>query len=480
MPNPTANLDPTLRLAARVSLGAATGLTLFWLWCCWCGFPAIPWNDIRVAPAIALHQGLSAYSTATAGPITTWTYGPVPILLMWPAGLAATAAGALQAAGAIHIGIMVGVLVWVCFAWPVQPGANLDPGRRFMAALLCVLLVRNPTSGYVVFCADSPGVALGLLSLLALARGHRWAAAAMAATAAACKQTMVDIALAECLWLYVAVAPKEAAYHALRCMAAGLFVAIACIPLFGAAELWYSLVELPRRFPSVPPWPRLGDHLPYLAGHVLLPGLVLAAGRRRIFRRESPFLLPALAFCCTLPLGFAGLFTVGGNVNSLHSFWLWFPPTLLLFLGAAPAAWFGVKTRLGVALLLAALATGWIQSSGLPARPNLRVYRDAAELTRLMPGRVWFPLHPVVTLYSDRRLYHDLDGLTVRKIVGEPVSDEHFRSFMPLRRQVCAMLLPVGWAVTDIRLARLPAGSTTRVFGVFQLDGVFNGTEPNR
>ncbi|HVZ63201.1 MAG TPA: hypothetical protein VG936_01330 [Lacunisphaera sp.] len=454
--------------------------TAVWLWGCWCGFPAIPWNDIRVAPAVALHRGISAFSTASAGPLSTWTYGPVPILLLWPAGFASGAAGAVQVAGIIHIITTIAAFALVAFGWPTAAGRDGTMGVRFGAALLCVLLVRNPTSGFLVFCADAPGIAFGLGSLLALARGDRWTAAVCAAAAAGCKQTMVDVGLAEFVWLWVAGSPRDAIHHLARCAAAGLVLAAASVALFGGAAFWYTAVVLPGRFPSAPWLPRLLDHGPYLLAHVGLPVLIMSMMRRRIFRRDSPYLLPALAFLVTLPLGFAGLLKVGGNVNSLHSFWLWFPPTLVVFAADARSGRFGRLVAPGLALLTAAVSSCWLVTSRLPARPNLRAYDDAARLTQLFPQRIWFPLHPLITLYSDGRLYHDLDGMTVRRIAGVPVSDEQFFSGMPAHREVCAMLLPVGWAVTDIRLARLPAGSTTRVFGVFQLDGVFKDTEPNR
>jgi len=99
-------------------LGLAGLLTAIWLWSCWCSFPSNPWNDIRVAPALALSRGISIYTPADAGPVSTWVYGPLPLLVLAPAGLASTAAGAIQVAGAIHILLRVLVVVLVCLLWP--------------------------------------------------------------------------------------------------------------------------------------------------------------------------------------------------------------------------------------------------------------------------------------------------------------------------------------------------------------------------
>jgi hypothetical protein len=76
-----------------------------------------------------------------------------------------------------------------------------------------------------------------------------------------------------------------------------------------------------------------------------------------------------------------------------------------------------------------------------------------------------------VTLYSDGRLYHDLDGLGVRRIVGLPVSAEHFAADMPRLRQANATLLPVGWGPADIADARLPPHTPALIFGSWRIDG---------
>ena len=466
--------DSLLVRATWISLGAAALLSAIWLWCCWCSFPGIPWNDIRVAPAVAWHHGISIYSLPASGPVSTWIYGPLPLLLMWPAGLAPGAIGAIEIAGAIHIGLKVLTLALACWFWPAAQApaaAAQDWQRRLAAALLCVLLVRNDTSGYLVYSADAPGVAFGLLSLLALARRQYWLAAACAAASASCKQTLVGVGLAQLIWLFATVSPQAAWRHLGRCVVAGSVAAMASASVFGVAGLWHTMFEIPAGFPWAGLAGRLEQHAVYLLLHVVLPIVAMVVGRRFFFSRTSPVLLPSLAFFCTLPLGVAGLLKIGGNVNSLHSFWLWFPPTLIALATGERFGRLGQKGILAASLATVAVASLWLQTSNLRVLPNVQAYREATYLAARLPEKIWFPLHPIVTLYSDGRFYHDLDGICERRLAGQPLGPEHFLAHTPRRRQASATLLPVGWGLSEISDRRLPENAPVTTFGLWRIDG---------
>ncbi len=471
--NPSAP-RPLLTLLTWVVLSAASLFTALWLWSCWCSFPSNPWNDIRVAPAIALHHGISIYTPAGSGPVSTWVYGPLPLFVMWPAGFATSAAGALEVAGAIHIVLRILVIGVVCWFWPAAPGAPGRNGRlRFGALLLAVLLVRNESSGYLVYSADAPGLAFGLLSLLALAHRRDWIAAACAAAAVACKQTLLGVAAAEIIWLLATVSAGAALRQALRCLAAGAVVAAGAIGCFGFPGLWHTMIELPAHFPWSAPVERLLYHQTYLWLHVVLPLAVIAAGRRFFLRRESPALLPALAFLCTLPLSFAGFLKIGGNVNALHSVWLFLPPALAALVSSPACVRRAPAGGLALATLAAVVAGAWLQTSVVRIRPNVAAYREAALLAQRLPGKIWFPMNPVVTLYSDHRFYHDYDGLLERVVAGQGISDAQFFAHMPRQRKVTATFMPIGWGPADQAPARLPANAAVSVspFGYWQLQG---------
>jgi hypothetical protein len=451
-----------------LTLCVAFCLMATWLWGCWCSFPAIPWNDLRIAPSVALHHGVSIYSVSDSGAVSSWIYGPLPLILFWPSGLASSAVGALMIAGAIHIGLTVIVLSTVCLLWPDIEGRVGRVQIRLAAAMLCILLVRNPTSGYIVFSVDASGIAFGLLSLLSLTRHRYWLAAFLAAASVACKQTMIGVGVAQVIWLFITASPRDGWRQAGRCGVAGAVLLIPTIGYFGAVGLWHTMLEVPARFPWASLSERLADHYAYLLIYVILPVVAMVFWRSFFFSRRSLVLLPSLAFFCVLPMGVAGFLRIGGNVNSLHSFWLWFPPTLVvLALNTGFARW----SRYALAISAVALASYWLQISHLPTQPSTLAYSQASYLAERMPEKIWFPLNPLITLYSDKRFYHDLDGLGERTLAGQHLTPQHFYAGMPRQRQVSATLLPVGWGLWGMENARLPEDTPVRSFGQWRLDG---------
>lgn len=463
--------SPFLPRLAWAVLLLGGGLTAVWVWSCWCSFPSNPWNDIRVAPAIALHHGFSVYQPAGQGPASTWAYGPLPLFVLWPAGFARSASGAIELAGAIHIAVRILTLVWVCLAWPAASSSteiNRDRQLRLAAALLCVLLVRNDTSGYAIFTSDSIGLSAGLLSLIALTRGHLWMAAGGAVAAVACKQTMIGIGAAQVIWLALAISPSAALRHCGRGAAVAIAAALGFVAMFGAAGLWHVMFKMPGIYPWAAVVDRIFSHPVYLLFHVVAPLIAIAARARFFHEKRSPVLLPTLAFLCTLPLSLAGFLKIGGNVNNLHSFWLWFPIVLVALTTTKRAARLGQASRLVLISIPALLASLWLQLSPVRVRPNVAHYHEAAELIRRMPGQVWFPMNPIVTLYGDHRLYHDFDGLRAWAGTGFRATDEHYLAYLPGRWKAMATLLPIGWGAADD--ARLPPNIRVAAFGSWRLD----------
>src|SRR5688500_10819826 len=168
---------------------AAAALAL-WYWSRVCHFPSIAWNDMRLAPAIALLNGIPIYPSATEGTINTWTYGPLPALYYMPAGWASTAGDAMVLAALMNVALTVVPLACVCFAWPGTTGRASAWLPRVIAFMLCLAIW--PPRHYEVIFADNLAIALGLLGNLVLVRARRapelWLAAFAATAAVACKQ----------------------------------------------------------------------------------------------------------------------------------------------------------------------------------------------------------------------------------------------------------------------------------------------------
>jgi hypothetical protein len=430
---------PLLRLLTRLALGMAVLLLAVWLWSRICRFPSIPWNDIRLAPSIALTQGWPVYPTANSGTITTWMYGPLPVLYLTPASWADTAAGALQIAAWLTLALTLVPLALVCFLWPARDPGGDTPANRLAALLGCVAVW--PALHYSTIFSDNLAIACGLLANLVLVRarnpGAFWLAAFVATAAMGCKQICLGIPVAQIVWLALVAGRTAALRHMGRCFVCGIVIGGALISGFGWEGLWFTLVKIPAGLGLVPDFAqRLLAVAPTMAIHLGVPLLTMLVARRLF---TGPGLLPAVAWLCTLPLGFAGMLSLGGWTNSIHSFVLWLPPVMVGVLTAPlPGRLRGVPS-LVTALAAVALATGRLtKETDLPLRPMIDDYRLAQQIAERHAEAVWFPLHPLVTLYSDRRYYHDEDGLYVRQLSRHHVSPEHAISQLPPRLQMMA------------------------------------------
>lgn len=436
--------NPDLRVATVCAFLVAGSLLAIWFWSRICRFPTIAWNDMRLAPTIALAQGWPVYPTATEGTISTWMYGPLPLLFFWPASWASSAADALMIAAFLNVALTVVPLVLVCLRWPAVNAECDAIVPRLAAVLICLALW--PELHYSVHFSDNLAVAFGLIGNLMLVRARGstglWLAAFSATAAIACKQIAVGIPLAQVIWLAATEGRQSAARHVLRCITAGVTIGLSAIGIFGARGLWFTLIEIPGGLGwAVQPWERLKQIGPVLLLHIGAPLSVMIAARG-IFAEKAPR-LAAIAWACSLPLGIAGLMKLGGWTNSIHSFVLWLPPVLVSLLTARAFERHIQLICLGGGIAAAAIATlRVVNEAKLSLRPQVAAYHEADRLAAQFPGRLWFPLHPLVTLYRDHRYYHDEDGLYARRSAQKPLSGAQLAAYLP--RSMEALVLRYG------------------------------------
>lgn len=406
--------------------GAAAAAIALWLWSCFCRFPIYGWNAIRLAPSFMWQAGVSPYPGPSAGPVTTWIYGPLPIILQWPATLLHAAAAALMAAGMINLFVAV-VPLGVAVQAQAAPGTPIATRAwALLLALACWPAVN------LIFCqAGNTAIACGLVAgALTAGAGPRdsvrlWAAAAAATLALWSKQTEFGPVLGQIAYFGFRYGGRAAAVQALRMAAAGGFCGLVFCGVFGAEGLIYNMFVIPATLPLVEFADKIrslsyaGDITAYLLAYLVVPALLVAVRARRFFQREHPALAPILVFTCSIPFDLAGFFSIGGNINSFHSAVYLLPATALWLAGRQP----GAKTWpwLAPVGLAAALTLQFVAQRPLPMRPQLTGLRQGAALARQLPRQVYFPWNPLLTYFSDGRFYHVEDGLITRSLAGRPV-----------------------------------------------------------
>ncbi|HTJ78106.1 MAG TPA: hypothetical protein VL357_03845 [Rariglobus sp.] len=440
-------------LTTYCAILAATLAAGLWLWMCWCIFPLHTWNDVRLEPSFLLAHGLPVYPTQTQGAVTTWIYGPLPVIFLWPATLARNVVDALLAGGMINLFFTAGIIGIVCVAWP----ASLSWHERLLAFAACVALW--PAASFQYIQADNYAVACGLLANLLLIRcgdkapgaSRGWLAALGIAGAVMCKQTSVGLILAQCLWLGWKFSPRVAFVHSVRAGAVLAGLLALTLAWFGPEGVWFNLIEIPSHLPRTNEvLRRITDPWPLLVTHIVLPAILLIWAGRRVWRAEASLLLPAISWLCVLPAGIAGFMTLGGTLNSLQGLHYLLPPLILASLVEISRTRWDSRKALAVLslLVLACLGTRIALSPLRPFRPITMQLTQATVFADQLRGRIWFPWNPLITFYSDGHFYHAEDGMYVRFVTGHPITYDQARAQLPPDWTVTALLgQDVDWGI---------------------------------
>ena len=199
-----------------------------------------------------------------------------------------------------------------------------------------------------------------------------------------------------------------------------------------------------------------------------LLGFDLHPGRRPALRRDHP---RTLLLVVALALAVGGVMTrvkVGAGVNA-HAFALFF--LAICAAGALTDACAGAdaRRRTIAAGVLGCLLAGGIAfgASSLARLPELlrtlpqNPETTGFELARSAPGAIYFPSHPLLTLYAEGRGSHVSYGVYDRDLAGHPVPLELFRAFTAPRLERVAL-----WATSDdYILRRLPGFTQAREYG---------------
>lgn len=435
-----APLPPFLRTSMpAAALGLAAVAVGIWWWGCLCLFSTGGWNAVRLAPSFMWRAGVNPYPGPLAGPVTTWIYGPLPILLEWPATLTHDAASALLAGGVISLALLAAPMVLAVLA---QSGPTASFTTRGWA---CLLALAGLPAVNLVYCqADNAAVACGLLAGVLLTgpapptQTRLWLAAAAATLALWAKQTELGPVLGQIIYLGLRYGRRAAAAQALRAAATGGLAGLVFCRVFGAEGLVYNMFILPAGFPLLEPAAKTVHplYLGFVLTYVVAPALLVALLAPRLFRRDHPALAPVLVFACSLPFNFAGFLPIGGNLNSLHGA-VYLLPAAALWLAARrlrPGPWPWPAPAALAAVLAVQIASQW----PLPLHLQQTGLREGASLARQLPGEIYFPWNPLLTFFSEGRFYHVEDGLITRSLAGRPVPPSVVKAYLPPRMCVVA------------------------------------------
>lgn len=405
-----------------VALALAAAAT--WVWLSWCIFPLRSWNDIRLAPTFAVKLGLPLYP-GVDGAASTWMYGPLPVWLNWPATWMPGPGLALLVAGGINAGFQIAAILAVCLAWPTPRSGPISLGGRLLAAAVTIAIW--PWANWQFLQADNYALACGLLANLILVRGRgeaaAWGAAAVAAAGIMCKQTSLGVPLGQVAWLAATAGATPALLHVGRLAVAGCGWLVVLGGTTDLNRVWYTAIVTPAGLPwATDLYARFVDLLPHFAVHLVVPIATMAWLVRR--GATADVLLPVFVWIGAWLPGLASVLKIGGTLNNLQGFPLWLPPAAVVVTATLSRVPWQHKIRIALAVATIATLAGRIVTRPVKIwQPLIVVYEDAHNLSRQFPGQIWFPWNPLVTIFSERRLYHVEDGLYVGSLVGRRVPD---------------------------------------------------------
>jgi hypothetical protein len=429
-----------------------TAASLLCLWNAWCEFPIYSWNEMRLAPAFALRHGINPYPLIGDGPLFTWIYGPVGILINLPATFASSVEGALRLNFLINLVVLTSPLALIFF----QAKDFRQYGRtvRWLALALTVLLIPRPN--LVLQVADHAAIAFGLLSCWFLSRSFRPSGMELALAAGSCvlatwsKQITVALIFGQLAYLVMIGARNLMGKYVLWLTLLGLLSLGGTVWAFGWQNLWLNLVVIPSRLD----WTddivgRITMRYWTLIAQIGLPcaGLTALWGLRHWPNRETEngrfFLLTIIAYFAMLPIGLAAYFKVGGDTNLLHS-WAYLLPGLLLAWLANAKTTPKMSYHL-LAVTIASVALRWSDVSSPASGPFNEHFKVADKLMAAHPHRIWFPRNPLITFYADDRLWHSEDGIETRFLANYGIREPDFQRHLPPNLE--GVVYP--YAVTD-------------------------------
>jgi len=419
---------------------------LLCLWRASCEFPVYAWNEARLAPAFALRQGINPYPPLGGGPLSTWIYGPLGIVVNLPATFASTALGAVQAACLINLTVLITPLAWVFFRSRDLQKSN--GAMRWFALGVAILLIPRPS--LVLQIADHTAVAFGLFSCWFLTRSAHpsmfdlFSAAISGILAVWTKQIEVFLIAAQLVYLLLVTDRSAAVGYLSWLLGFGLLTLGVIIWYFGWSNLWLNLVVIPGRLPWTDDMAgRIAMRSWALVAQILVPCAALTWLR---FTRHWPrggsqgarfFLITIFVYFSMLPIGIAAFFKTGGDINLLHS-WNYLLPGCLL--GWLTPETISIRARVCWISALSVLCLCLRQADvfSYPTRPLTAHFAAADELIAAHPHRIWFPRNPVVNYYADKQLWHTEDGIETRFLANYGLREVDFRSYLPPGLEVIA------------------------------------------
>ena len=423
----------------------------------YCGFNlnSVELSGLRLANSFGLLHGLK-YPSLENGVFLTPIYGPVGFCAYWPAVLFSLPSNAMLAAQIIAAICFFGPVLWI-FVGKNLPHSRLDGVLAFLVfgLLACTASVLK-VCGFLIH-VDAPALGLAALAAGLLYTGTHsdkrlMLSALCTALSVWTKQTMLPLAAALILYVWVARGKKAGIRYSVFFAISFVVVTAAIICIFDVRDLWLNMVLVPFNHPwAFPDSPRSSPDrwtaglmvLRQLSGVIAIPCALLLLGLWRdhcagsfkgglsAWLSSNTWFVFTLVGIFLLPSSFLGTVKIGAGSNNLGLSYYFLLISALLALIRKRTA----DMLLLYVLLALTVSQNWTILEQNPiARNEKRFVMDTAWRFALKhPGEAYFPGMPLASFMAEKELYHSFIGLWERKAAGLKILPSHFREGLPAR-----------------------------------------------
>ena len=394
--------------------------------------PFSPWDMVRLAPSLALLQGIDPYAGVHSGVVLSTMYGPVAIAAYVPAALIGDSAFAAIVGRWLGFAFAFAPLL---FCSRIADGSEGKAWRGMVLAIGSLAMIACPALRYSTTFLHADAPALGLLGLACLLAsrpgGPGLITAVVCGLAILTKQTMLPLPVAILISVWIFEGPRQAGWFLAKLAIVGvLFLAIlAC--LWNRDALYLNLVKIPAGIPwrGRAPGNLLATSVELLIHSLPLVLLLAITCLYRLPDRTSAiFLIVAAALA---PMAVLGRVKEAGDINSFSP--CLYPLLLAGICHATIAPLASIFLRRSFAAILAALALfGSVRlSDEVRLLTKERSFQAESKYLEAFPGSVYFPWNPSVHLAVEGHPAHHLFSAWERGVAGFPVETEHLRSAIP-------------------------------------------------
>jgi len=436
--------------------------------------PFCNWNSARLAWTFSIKHGYQVFYGLSEGPILARMYGPLMPLSYWPCTWMKSPTSAICLGSFLSV-LFIFIPSISFFVMEAKKESSYKDAFFYYFLFLCLFSFNSYPLSRSIFMihADAPSLGLAAFACFflyrekAASKGYcRIFSAFFVACSIWTKQSAVPLAIAFPVYIWAKEGKRAAQIYFLQIVLFLVSLLIVFSHLFGFKKMFEEMIFIPSRHPSRYPGGWLRGFLP-TAGYFVKNTIVfiviivlvnidkiISLLRKRInfkeFLKENEWVLFFWVGVAMAPMAILSRLKEGGDVNnfsfSVYFFVLGATICLVPFLlkEFKESSWRrrnlakSLFCILIFCLMLFCFNTSYLHLGSVIAMDQ-NPQEEAYTFSLQNPEAVYFPDNILSTYFSDKKVYHSLDGIFDRKNAKIPIDSQHFKRYLPRKLKEIAI-----------------------------------------